>query len=232
MVKQIGRNGAPAQYPAQAMKKVRYPAEISRPVILARSKGFAVPDPNTTSGRKKIQEANKEMMRLHDEAIVQKLHLLMDHYKIQNKKDWFALARALAFDHVDGLKRAVDQLYEFGIAAWNKSSTAEHFSGGVLLNKKHSGRPTLWSHDRLLDLHAAVEREKAKGRLSTDRAALERVARTREWQRPASHRGSHQQWIETLEARNQEAKAFHRKAAKDLKEFKKIAQELFRKKFR
>ena|SRR6516164_991257 len=101
VVKQIGRNGAPAQYPAQAMKKVRYPAEISRPVILARSKGFAVPDPNTTSGRKKIQEANKEMMRLHDEAIVQKLHLLMDHYKI-NKKDWFALARALAFDHVDG----------------------------------------------------------------------------------------------------------------------------------
>jgi hypothetical protein len=135
------------------------------------------------------------MRRLRDEAIVKKLHLLMDHYKIQNKEDWFALALALAFDHVDGLKRAVDQLSAFGIAASNESSACEPFSGAVPLNKKHSGRPTLWPPVRLLALHAAVETEKAKGGLS-DRAALERVARTKEWQRPANHRGNRQNWIE------------------------------------
>jgi hypothetical protein len=47
------------------MKKVRYPPEISRPVILVRSKGFAVPDPNALQGKKQIQEANEEMMRLN-----------------------------------------------------------------------------------------------------------------------------------------------------------------------
>lgn len=57
-----------------------------------RREGFAVPDPNSISGQAAIENANREMFRLRDEAIVQKLHLLMERYGIQNKDDWFALA--------------------------------------------------------------------------------------------------------------------------------------------
>jgi hypothetical protein len=114
------------------------------------------------------------MIRLRDEAIVQKLHLLMDYYKIQNKEDWFALARALALAHVDGLKRATfDQLHGFGIAASDESSAVEHFSGAVRLNKKHSGRPTLWPHDRLLALHAAVETGASEDAVRPDGSPLQ-----------------------------------------------------------
>ena len=129
------------------MKKVRYPAEVSRPAVLVRRKGFAVPDPNSISGQAAIENANREMVRLCDEAIVQKLHLLMEHYGIQNENDWFALARALAFEHVKGLKQSVNQLISFPVG-----SSTDQFSGAVRLNEKRSGRRLEWSIDRLLDL--------------------------------------------------------------------------------
>lgn len=50
------------------MKKVRYRPEISRPAVLVRPKGFAVPDPDTIPGREAIEHENSEMLRLRDEA--------------------------------------------------------------------------------------------------------------------------------------------------------------------
>jgi len=61
--------------------------------------------------------------------------------------------------------------------------------------------------ERLL---VAVEQEKAQHGVRTDREAICRLARRREWTPPATHRGEFQGWIETLEARLQDAKRFRR----------------------
>jgi len=163
-----------------------------------RREGFAVPDPNNISGQAAIENANREMLHLRDEAIVQKLRLLMEHYGIQNKDDWFALARALAFEHVKGLEQSVDQLFLLDPIP-ERSPSTDSFAGLVPFNKKRSGRLLEWSVDRLLGLLEAVETEKTKHGWSKDLRALEYLARSRKWGRPTNHRGDLQTWIATLQ---------------------------------
>jgi hypothetical protein len=149
------------------------------------------------------------MIRLATEEIgrqlQQKLRLLMSHYSIPNPDDWFSLALALARDHVPGL-RVEPPLIEFEFA----HEGGESFRGLVNAERKRGGRPAKWDFDRLDRLLAAVEAEKRKHGLSTDREALSRVAARGEWVRPPAHRGGQQNWIETLESRYHDAKRFRR----------------------
>ena len=200
------------------MKKVRYPPEVSRPAVLVRRKGFAVPDPNDISGRAAIENENREMFRLRDEAIVQKLRLADEHHGIQNKDDWFALARALAFEHVKGFEQSVDQLFSF--------DQFPGLPGLVPFNKKRSGRRLEWSNDRLVELLGAVKTEKTKHGLSKDLRALEYLARGRKWGRPTNHRGTLQTWIATLESRLQDAKTIERRVTKQWKVLQEIARQM------
>jgi hypothetical protein len=66
-------------------------------VNVTRPTGLAVTDAT-------IDKANEEMERLVSEAVgadlIKRLHLLMEHYDIAERDDWFSLALALAIDHV------------------------------------------------------------------------------------------------------------------------------------
>jgi hypothetical protein len=123
----------------------------------------------------------------------------MAHYSITDRDDWFRLAVALANDHVPGFH-----------VEWPLVALPLDFQGPVTIERKRVGRPTKWDFARWEQLLDAVEKEKARHGLRTDREALSRLARVGEWARPANHRGELQSWIETLEARLQDAKKLKR----------------------
>ena len=199
-------------------KKIKYPSEISKPVVLIRQHGFAVPDPNTASGREAILQANREMFELHAKAVEEKLRLLLSYYHVEKKDDWFSLAVRLASDHVPGFERAINQLNELYVG----KEPAVAFSGLMPIRGKLSGRPRTWPIDRLLSLARAVEQIKQADKLSKDRDALRRLARRRDWRPPANHRGDSDSWVETLESRLQDAKSFLRREDNILNIMKKL----------
>ena len=95
-----------------------------------------------------------------------------------------------------------------------------------MVQDNNRGRRLEWTLERLDDLLTAVESTKKRHSRSTDREALLLVARHGNWLRPGNHRGSHEQWIETLESRLQDAKRIKRIADRHRKLLEKIADEL------
>ena len=196
-----------------AGRKKRWKGELSRPIQLTinRPKGLAIIDPETVS------KANEEMTYLYEKALAakffDKLRLLMKHYGISEEDDWFGLSLALAIDHVPGFR--VDHKLEI------QRDPQGNFVGAVTFGRKKVGRRTAWDFDRLERLLTAVQEERRKFGIRTDREALSRLASRREWARPATHRGEEQGWLKTLVNRLQEAKKFKRlldKAAQQLAE--------------
>ena len=191
----------------RAGKKRKWTGELKKPirVTVVRPKGLAVTDPET------VAKANSEMERFANEAIrkevIRKLGLLMDHYSISDKADWFSLAVALATDHVPGFQ------IEWPLVSipvdWEGKSV--HSEGGpILINNKKGGRLPEWDSVRLERLLAAVEKEKTTHNIRTDKGAIRRLAMRGEWARSATYRGTLDGWVETLEARLQDAKKFRR----------------------
>src|SRR5262245_56732412 len=183
------------------MGKHRWKGELAKPIRpkVIRPQGLAVTDAET------VARANEEMENLYRQAIeetrVEKLRLLMDHYGISDKADFLSLALALAIDHVPG----------FGIDP--TPLRLEQVSDGVALvvQDNRTGRRLEWPPKRLDSLLSAVEDAKRNHGLSTDREAIEIVARKGNWGRPANHKGDHKQWRETLESRLQDAKRSKRR---------------------
>lgn len=190
------------------MGKHRWKGELAKPIRpkVIRPQGLAVTDAET------VARANEEMEDLYRQAIeetrVEKLRLLMDHYGISDKADFFSLALALAIDHVPG----------FGIDP--TPLRQEQISDGIALvvQDNRTGRRLEWPPERLDSLLSAVEGVKRKHGLSTDREAIAVVARKPKWRRPANHKGNHEQWLETLESRLQDAKRHKRQIEHLLKD--------------
>jgi len=190
------------------MGEHRWKGELAKPIRpqVIRPQGLAVTDAET------VARANEEMEELYRQAIderrVEKLSLLMDHYGISDKADFFSLALALAIDHVPG----------FGIDP--TPLRLEQISDGVALvvQDNKTGRRLEWPPERLDSLLSAVEDAKRKHGLSTDREAIAVVARKGKWGRPANHKGNHEQWLETLESRLQDAKRSKRQIEHFLKD--------------
>ncbi|MGO9048965.1 MAG: hypothetical protein ACLQFW_19135 [Xanthobacteraceae bacterium] len=145
--------------------------------------------------RKRITAHRKERARreranatLMERQRLKKLALLFSHYRIANKKDMAALAKALAVEHVPGFKV-------------------------VILQKSRAGRKLKWDPGRLEQLYRTVETVKRQ-RGFTDRLALKLMVNNQEhaptWGVPPDHKGTRQQWVETLESRLQKAKSLHR----------------------
>jgi hypothetical protein len=126
---------------------------------------------------------------------LEKLALLMEHYKIADKTDYLSLALELAMDHVPGFRigRASELL---------RLKYGDH--GAVLGNKR--GRQREWTPERSDRLVDAVEETKKRYRYRTDREALENLARHKEWSRPAKNRGGFEGWIKTLTNQLREAR--------------------------
>jgi hypothetical protein len=166
-----------------------------------------------------VAKANKEMSDLYREAVekefLKKLRLLMDHYEISDKDDWFSLALALAVDHIPGFR-----VSGVGFEAGQDSGAVVYRDGEKV------GRRETWTGDRLERLLEAVEREKKKSGIRTDREALSRLARRQEWAQPPNHRKGQLNWIETLESRLQDAKKFKRNVDQLENELMEIARQV------
>jgi hypothetical protein len=177
-------------------KKRRWKGELAKPIRpkVIRPRGLAITDAKT------VARANEEMEDLYRQAIeekrAEKLRLLIDHYGIADKADFFSLALALAIDHVPGFRVDPTPL------------RLEQISDDLALvvQDNRTGRRREWPPKRLDDLLSAVEDAKRKNGLSTDREAIAVVARNRKWGQPANHKGNREQWLETLESRLQDAK--------------------------
>jgi hypothetical protein len=131
------------------------------------------------------------------EKHIEKLALLMEHYKIADKADYRSLALALAVDHVPG----------FQVVPARKVFRLRHGNYGAVIGYKR-GRMRVRTPDRLDRLKTVVEETKKKHRLKSDREALEIIAAQKEeWRRPT--KSGLQQWIKTL--RNQLAAARRRR---------------------
>ncbi len=140
---------------------------------------------------KQWQEAEDRVKR----KLWQKMSRLMRHFKITDG-DMGSLAWALAIEHVPGFKIVPE-------------------------NKAKRGRKKKWDGEKLQALFDAVQTVKTKHNF-TDRQALKFIATNSEfkdtWGAPASHPGSFEQWIETLESRLQDAKGYikHLEALQEL----------------
>jgi hypothetical protein len=163
-------------------KKRRYKGELAKPIYVG-----SIP---IEGANEKQQECIEQVI---EQEAIEKLPLLMEHYKIPNKDDYFSLVLALARVHVPGfqVKRAALKL--------------KHGNWGAVI-RDNIGHPTIWPPERRLKLLNAVEETKQRHGLSTDREALEILMQKREWRPPANHRGDQKQWLETLESRHQDAK--------------------------
>jgi hypothetical protein len=165
-----------------------------------------------------IKQIDETMVRLHHEEVERqvehKLRLLMDHYSISDTGDWRGLAIKLAADFVPG----------FQVKSHIKRVT--HTGPVVLDDQKKDGRRAEWTPERILQLSKSVQQVKKQRRLKSDRDALEVLLRSKEWERPKNHRGDRKSWLETLESRLQDAKAFERDVDRRLQQLADIAREI------
>jgi hypothetical protein len=106
------------------------------------------------------------------ESRIEKLALLMEHYKVADKTDYLRLALELAIDHVPG----------FRIGCASKLLKLEHRDYGKVLGNKR-GRQREWTRERLDRLLDAVEETKKKYCYRKDREALEVLVGHKEWPR-------------------------------------------------
>jgi hypothetical protein len=136
--------------------------------------------------RKKRDLHQQEQEESVKKQIAEKMMLLMQVYGIADENDMGALALALATEYVPGFKI-------------------------VLQGRVKRGRKRKWDGPRLQELLAAVLSVKEKYDYS-DRQALKFISNNDEyraaWGPPGSYSGSGLLWVESLEARLQEAKGY------------------------
>jgi hypothetical protein len=141
------------------------------------------------------EDLDNRLQQAIRESRIEKLALLIEHYKIADKTDYLSLALKLAIDHVPG----------FRIGRASELLKLEHPDYGKVLGNKR-GRRREWTPERLDSLLSAIEQTKREYGVLKDREALTIIARRRAWSRPANHQGDSKQWIKTLENRLQEAR--------------------------
>jgi hypothetical protein len=156
--------------------------------------------------RSRHERANAAMVQRQH---AKKLAMLFDHFGIADKENWAALACALAAEHVPGFTIQYPEA------------------------KPKRGRKRTWDFSRLEELDRTVQSVKQQHTLK-DRQALTFMVNNQQyaatWGLPKGHKGSKQQWIETLEARLQEAKRLRKSLGQMEHELQAIAASMkFRK---
>jgi hypothetical protein len=198
-------------------KRKLWTGELAKPIRLRvnRPHGFAVPDRDRDpDANAKIVAENELINRQLAEDLAQeqmkKLKLLFDHFGLA-VDDWKGLSLELAQISVPGFR-----------VLSNAIST-----GGVIIGiEKEHGRPVEWDANRLDELLAAVESIKAKFDL-TNREAIARLAGTKKWGPPPTHRGHPDQWLETLESRHHDAKRLWKRASELEDQLREIQRKIF-----
>ena len=156
-----------------------YKGELAKPLLA----GVYLTD------KMKAAELDACLQKAVYERRVEKMALLMEHYRIEDKTDYFSLALKLAIAHVPG----------FQVGRAHELLRLKHGDYGAVLGNKR-GRQRAWFSDRADRLKTLVEETKKKHHFKSDREALEFVvARNVEWRRPANR--DRQKWIKTLRNR-------------------------------
>ncbi len=186
---------------ARSKKEIEYSGALKTPIGI---EGVAISTAAklTPSEELEIQQRHNESAAPQfDRQCRDKIPLLMRHFNIENESDYLSLALALAKAHVPGFARVSIPMQ------------LEHGDGGRIIKRKtkNSGRPLIWTEERLSHLLASVARYMTQHRISKDREALTNLASHGEWSRPAGHPGDLESWIETLESRLQDAKKLETK---------------------
>ena len=170
-----------------AKKQRRYTGKLASPIRRKAPLTFsgAVTEERVAQFWENHNRNEEEADAKVQDILQKKLQLLMKEYGVA-EGDWQELALALASKHVPGFAIITD--------------------GG-----KKSGRNRVWDGPRLEALHAAVRKVKQAHQLN-DRQALTFIVNNEEyatdWAPPKSHKGSKQQWAETLESRLNDAKRY------------------------
>ena len=188
-----------------------YKGALAKPIELRPLPGFwgAVVPKRIAAYRKRLSRYERARAAERERQFSKKLALLFRHYGIADRQNMAALALALAVEHVPGFK------VQFPEA------------------RPKRGRKRKWDRGRLEKLDQTVQSIKQRHHL-TDRQALKFMVKSEQhaaaWGVPAGHKGSEQQWIETLEARLQEEKSIQKRADQATHELQAIARSMkFRK---
>jgi len=164
----------------------RYTGGLASPIRIPAPPTFS--GAVTTKRHKEFQESWARYQKETEAAVSlqkeEKIRLLLHHYGILGR-DMEALALALASAHVPGFQ--------------------------VIGGGQKRGRKTLWDGPKLTALYRDVQTVKTPQR-RTDRQALIFLVKNdpERWGPPKGHRHNERQWIETLESRLQDAKAYRR----------------------
>src|SRR6266536_2135132 len=176
---------------AAKRKRRRYAGALASPIVPPPPPAFwgAVTPNKLAAYQKKMARFERAAVVALERELFNKLFLLFKHYHIKDKNDFAALAWALAYEHVPGFKVLEPRRTE------------------------HRGRKRKWDGDRYEQLLETVQsiREQHKSASFGDRRALAFMVKDEgygaTWGPPPNHRGTKQQWIETLESRLQDAKS-------------------------
>jgi hypothetical protein len=192
-------------------RKRRYSGELATPIVMPAPPTFwgAVTHERVRRWRKASQQHQQEAENRAAQKRLEKVSLLMKYYGIDDN-DMAALAWTLACEHVPGFHIVPE-------------------------TKTRGGRKPKWDVPTLQKLLDTVNLLKRQHGFTTDRQALmfmvsnEQHAMT--WGQPSNHKGSKQQWVESLESRLQDAKRYFARLDSFHKEFSEFAT-AFMKKFR
>jgi hypothetical protein len=182
-----------------------YAGALASPIIPPSPPGFvgAVTPKRLEAYRKKLALYERTAAAAVEKEVSRKIALLFAHYGIKDTNDIAALASALAFEHVPGLKVL------------------------PLKPKLKRGRKRKWDSERYSQLLETVQSVKKQYGFSKDRQALRCMVRNPQlaatWgPGDTSDKRLADRRIETLESRLQEAKAIE----KDVNRLSELARQL------
>jgi hypothetical protein len=173
-----------------ATKRRGYTGTLATPIVRAAPPTFegAVTEKRVKEFWRKYEQHESKAERRVKRQIEQKMALLMKHFGLGKESGPWALAQALANEHVPGLRIVPEE------------------------RKAKKGRKKEWHGGKLRALYDTVQSVKHLHKFN-DRRALRFVAKEfkKDWGPPAHHKGSNENWLETLESRLQDAKQYVRR---------------------
>jgi hypothetical protein len=192
-----------------AAKRRRYSGELAAPIVRPAPPAFegAVTDQRVEKFWRDYSKHERKAEQIIKQKLLQKITLLMEYYGIRDQNDMPSLALALASAHVPGFKVIPERV------PMPKLNVVQPTDGIMLVPETQTkkGRKRQWDGPRLTGLFEIVSLVKSRHNLS-DKQALKFIVNNPQhasiWGPAPGHKGSKQQWIETLESRLQDAKRY------------------------